>query len=159
MMGPDIKILTIGLVALFGSFLDLPAIERPDGDGSNEKIPAQPKGGILKDDQKGAAGAKAAPKPMPVNKVAYLGVRGDESSEALRSHLEFEGGLLLSTVKPTSPAGLAGLKRLDVIVSVDGNSLTDQDSLRNVITSYNPCLLYTSPSPRDGLLSRMPSSA
>ena len=23
----------------------------------------------------------------------------------------------------------------------------------------NPCLLYTSPSPRDGLLSRMPSSA
>ena len=31
------------------------------------------------------------------------------------------------------------------------------------IGSYNPmvdhCLLYTSPSPRDGLLSRMPSSA
>ena len=26
-------------------------------------------------------------------------------------------------------------------------------------SSYNPCLLYTSPSPRDGLLSRMPSSA
>ena len=24
---------------------------------------------------------------------------------------------------------------------------------------YNDCLLYTSPSPRDGLLSRMPSSA
>ena len=24
---------------------------------------------------------------------------------------------------------------------------------------YNTCLLYTSPSPRDGLLSRMPSSA
>ena len=26
-------------------------------------------------------------------------------------------------------------------------------------TSYSNCLLYTSPSPRDGLLSRMPSSA
>ena len=25
--------------------------------------------------------------------------------------------------------------------------------------SLSPCLLYTSPSPRDGLLSRMPSSA
>ena len=25
--------------------------------------------------------------------------------------------------------------------------------------NYAPCLLYTSPSPRDGLLSRMPSSA
>ena len=30
--------------------------------------------------------------------------------------------------------------------------------LRNV-TDYMVCLLYTSPSPRDGLLSRMPSSA
>ena len=27
------------------------------------------------------------------------------------------------------------------------------------ITQTNDCLLYTSPSPRDGLLSRMPSSA
>ena len=27
------------------------------------------------------------------------------------------------------------------------------------ITAIRPCLLYTSPSPRDGLLSRMPSSA
>ena len=27
------------------------------------------------------------------------------------------------------------------------------------IPGSNPCLLYTSPSPRDGLLSRMPSSA
>ena len=28
-----------------------------------------------------------------------------------------------------------------------------------MITDFNNCLLYTSPSPRDGLLSRMPSSA
>ena len=29
----------------------------------------------------------------------------------------------------------------------------------NLVWEYNGCLLYTSPSPRDGLLSRMPSSA
>ena len=29
----------------------------------------------------------------------------------------------------------------------------------NEFKIYEPCLLYTSPSPRDGLLSRMPSSA
>ena len=29
----------------------------------------------------------------------------------------------------------------------------------SLATVYNTCLLYTSPSPRDGLLSRMPSSA
>ena len=28
-----------------------------------------------------------------------------------------------------------------------------------MMETSNPCLLYTSPSPRDGLLSRMPSSA
>ena len=33
------------------------------------------------------------------------------------------------------------------------------DSLAGDDTQYQSCLLYTSPSPRDGLLSRMPSSA
>ena len=33
------------------------------------------------------------------------------------------------------------------------------DSLVGVLDIDSPCLLYTSPSPRDGLLSRMPSSA
>ena len=32
-------------------------------------------------------------------------------------------------------------------------------ALSNLIERYGCCLLYTSPSPRDGLLSRMPSSA
>ena len=30
---------------------------------------------------------------------------------------------------------------------------------KNINLLYDSCLLYTSPSPRDGLLSRMPSSA
>ena len=33
------------------------------------------------------------------------------------------------------------------------------DAVKILNTVYNVCLLYTSPSPRDGLLSRMPSSA
>ena len=35
----------------------------------------------------------------------------------------------------------------------------NDDDCRQFIADYYPCLLYTSPSPRDGLLSRMPSSA
>ena len=31
--------------------------------------------------------------------------------------------------------------------------------LEDIPRGENPCLLYTSPSPRDGLLARMPSSA
>ena len=62
-------------------------------------------------------------------------------------------------------------------VGVQVNSLAAQESRvlepKNTVLSVNPfglmldlfnaeierCLLYTSPSPRDGLLSRMPSSA
>ena len=40
-----------------------------------------------------------------------------------------------------------------------GDLLPIIDSLERGLELSNPCLLYTSPSPRDGLLSRMPSSA
>ena len=44
----------------------------------------------------------------------------------------------------------------DPVIAVSGFSLTA--SLGTTTDTYH-CLLYTSPSPRDGLLSRMPSSA
>ena len=44
------------------------------------------------------------------------------------------------------------------IVADGVNRLKGTDNAQVVITHYH-CLLYTSPSPRDGLLSRMPSSA
>ena len=40
-----------------------------------------------------------------------------------------------------------------------GNIEKNKENLEISIQSDNSCLLYTSPSPRDGLLSRMPSSA
>ena len=39
------------------------------------------------------------------------------------------------------------------------NSYLNIPNLMSAIELTNACLLYTSPSPRDGLLSRMPSSA
>ena len=38
-------------------------------------------------------------------------------------------------------------------------SLNPNNKIPAIIDPNGPCLLYTSPSPRDGLLSRMPSSA
>ena len=35
----------------------------------------------------------------------------------------------------------------------------DKKELEKLMERHEDCLLYTSPSPRDGLLSRMPSSA
>ena len=39
------------------------------------------------------------------------------------------------------------------------DELADAKSREKCADNYMACLLYTSPSPRDGLLSRMPSSA
>ena len=39
------------------------------------------------------------------------------------------------------------------------NTVIIRKDYLHYIKKYNRCLLYTSPSPRDGLLSRMPSSA
>ena len=38
-------------------------------------------------------------------------------------------------------------------------TINEVEVLKSVLGAHSPCLLYTSPSPRDGLLSRMPSSA
>ena len=43
---------------------------------------------------------------------------------------------------------------------MDGDAITGNGDLLYMQVAYDEvCLLYTSPSPRDGLLSRMPSSA
>ena len=45
-------------------------------------------------------------------------------------------------------------------VDLPGHGLSSGESLKTIEEMGNwVCLLYTSPSPRDGLLSRMPSSA
>ena len=46
------------------------------------------------------------------------------------------------------------------VTKEDGAGMTEYESVKGGISNaFKSCLLYTSPSPRDGLLSRMPSSA
>ena len=47
----------------------------------------------------------------------------------------------------------AQLESADLVVAMEDSHI------RSVLELASDCLLYTSPSPRDGLLSRMPSSA
>ena len=46
-----------------------------------------------------------------------------------------------------------------VLVTEDGETLTSNAEILAFIEAQYPCLLYTSPSPRDKRQSRMPSSA
>ena len=60
----------------------------------------------------------------------------------------YEHGARFVEVTP-SVLGLATVHDRDVLIF----------SISQIMAALNACLLYTSPSPRDGLLSRMPSSA
>ena len=64
-------------------------------------------------------------------------------------------GTALSNVS-TNP--LNKLYYVNSILSIDSNTIVDPPSTA-VAVYTNYCLLYTSPSPRDGQISRMPSSA
>ena len=68
----------------------------------------------------------------------------------------------------TSGTGLGGIIKTGIekagtlikgLGSSNGVLGTIATTVKTGISSIGPCLLYTSPSPRDGLLSRMPSSA
>lgn len=127
------KMIPKSFMCFLGSFGFLAAIERP-ADEKEDKVPSllsQPQGGILKKDQK-------AEKSEVIEGVAYLGVGGRPASKALLMHLNLESALLLSSIDPTSPAGLAGLKENDLLVEVAGSKLTNQDSLREIIISRKP---------------------
>ena len=64
------------------------------------------------------------------------------------------------------PQNLRGYQTRALGTTFDGSARdivtwSDSSAIRRIVfgTPDHPCLLYTSPSPRDGLLSRMPSSA
>ena len=44
-------------------------------------------------------------------------------------------------------------------VDASFRAIPTETESKNLLMTHSSCLLYTSPSPRDGLLSRMPSSA
>ena len=53
----------------------------------------------------------------------------------------------------------SGMVKVIPLAYMRGLTLTDSIVVLDEAQNATPCLLYTSPSPRDGLLSRMPSSA
>ena len=79
----------------------------------------------------------------PASFAAELGSLPEQARQAFEDRLE----VLVSTLTGADP--MPPLAALDVVAAEVGHA---PDLLWL-------CLLYTSPSPRDGLLSRMPSSA
>ena len=115
---------------------------------------------------------------FPADLLAAVGAAGQASGgvAATMPGLDLTQGPLVSTDRPQdlaltgdafftvqTPKGQAytrdGRFQLDAqrrLTTLQGNLVLGE---RGPITLPSACLLYTSPSPRDGLLSRMPSSA
>ena len=78
---------------------------------------------------------------------------------------ELDRGLKILSIKQTSRRSRPDLKIVEIDSISSTNKKTNAKYMRVNHTgeicaqALYSCLLYTSPSPRDGLLSRMPSSA
>ena len=97
-----------------------------------------------------------------MSKVALItGITGQDGSYLAELLLE-KGYEVHGIVRRAS---LINTHRIDHIyeqIKLHYGDLTDAMSVTNLIKDIEPdeiCLLYTSPSPRDGRISRMPSSA
>ena len=69
------------------------------------------------------------------------------------------GGVLMFTVLGHTLFGFWEIKKNDITNRYYAFSSFPGEIKEFYDSQLDPCLLYTSPSPRDGLLSRMPSSA
>ena len=69
---------------------------------------------------------------------AYLGVTIADVSEDMSSFYDDNYGALVTGVEENSPAANAGLKRGDLIISVNGKKIESASELKNTIGSYPP---------------------
>jgi serine protease Do len=73
-----------------------------------------------------------------VNRGPWVGVGTQPNSPGLSNYLELETaeGVVVAEVVPGSPAARAGLRRLDVILQVDGKAVKNPDELQTAILKH-----------------------
>jgi hypothetical protein len=71
--------------------------------------------------------------------TGWLGIVTQPTDDDLRKGLDLtRDGLLVNQVMPTSPAATAGLKKGDVLLSLDGRAVTDPSDLRDRVRAMGP---------------------
>ena len=83
-----------------------------------------------------------------------------DSQSSMPTHTVVVGDTLWNVTFRLRPDGMPMAQAMDILYENNPQAFLEGDSTKLIegsVVSF--CLLYTSPSPRDGLLSRMPSSA
>lgn len=88
----------------------------------------------------------ATGKVVPV----WMGVEGADLDAATAGRLGLAGGAMVTGVRPSSPAGRAGLAPADVITSVDGVPVASMSALRLLLRSHRPGHVVALTLVRDG---------
>ena len=68
----------------------------------------------------------------------YLGVSISDLDQSLEKVYNHKKGALVLDVSPDSPAAKYGLKRGDLIYTINSKKITDRTSLQNVVASFKP---------------------
>ncbi len=84
------------------------------------------------------AGEKA--EEVQAKEFGYLGLVSVPIPELLSTHLGIRDGegVLVRSVMPDGPAAQAGIKKHDIIITIDGKSALSHDELRKVVRAHQP---------------------
>jgi len=66
-------------------------------------------------------------------KVGYLGVTAKDLSEAMKIAIDVDYGVLVEDVSENSPAEKANIKIGDVIMAIDGQTITNNGALKEIV--------------------------
>lgn len=82
--------------------------------------------------------------------IAYLGIHSREVTEEDEATYKMPRGVGITSVAMDSPAMTAGIQSGDIIVAVEGNEVTTQRELENIISSCEPEQLISITAMRPG---------
>lgn len=70
------------------------------------------------------------------NSGAYLGVSGMEATEKMLERYDLSDGIYITQVFDDTPAEKAGIRKGDILISIDGEEVADMDELADVLSCY-----------------------
>ena len=118
-----------------------------------QQIPGKPEGGAVEEVSRRAQGILPDGRPHAQKHIGQVVEPGSGTTRRRPGHQSLHKDPVLTFYEAITLGVIGG--RLTALNTEEGGKLRPEGA-RELAA---PCLLYTSPSPRDGLLSRMPSSA
>ena len=70
--------------------------------------------------------------------ISYIGIHGEDVSEQISAQTGIPTGVYITSVDADSPALAAGVMTADVIIEMDGKTISNMQSYRSILLTKNP---------------------